>query len=264
MDRPLLIFDGQTAQLIPAIRRPGNVHDSRNVVPVLRRLVRLWRARWPGVVIEARADSGFATPRLYTFCERAGLTYTIGLVPNACLERIAAPRLAQAVQQQAETGAEKVRLAGDGSYQAGSWDRARRVVFKAEALVKGPHTRFVVTNRPDAPLALDDFSVDRGEPENWVKDFKRACFADRLSCCRFLANQVRLFLHAAAYTLLDALRRRLVAAGAERLQLDTRRLRLLKIGGWVKPRARDFRLRLATSHPGEPLWRLLAASATAS
>src|SRR5262249_3740892 len=149
--------------------------------------------------------------------------------------------------------------AGECADQAGSWDRPRRVVCKAAALAKGPHTRFVGTNRPDPPLARYDCSVDRGEPENWVKAFTRAGFADRLRCCPFLAHQCRCGLHAAAYPLLAVLRRRLRARGGERLQLDTLRLRLLQIGGGVKPRARDFRLRLASSHPGEALWALLAA-----
>jgi hypothetical protein len=77
------------------------------------------------------------------------------------------------------------------------------VVYKAEALAAGPNTRFVVTTRPDPPLALYDFSVDRGEPELWIKALKRACFADRLSDHRFVANQFRLVPHAAAYWLLD-------------------------------------------------------------
>jgi hypothetical protein len=37
---------------------------------------------------------------------------------------------------------------------------------------------------------LYDFYVRRGESENWIKDFKLALKADRLSCCRFLANHV--------------------------------------------------------------------------
>jgi hypothetical protein len=76
--------------------------------------------------------------------------------------------------------------------------------------------------------------VKRGEAEGWIKDFKRALKADRLSCHRFFANQFRLLLHAAAYLLLDALRRRLVARGVRRMQLDTLRLLLIKVGGRVK------------------------------
>jgi hypothetical protein len=44
------------------------------------------------------------------------------------------------------------------------------------------------------------------------------------------------------------------------MQLDTLRLRLLKIGGWVREQGlQTLQLHLASSHPGEPLWRLLAA-----
>ncbi len=258
MYHPLLVFDGDTDQLVTAVLRPGNAHGARGAVAVLRRLVPALRARWPGVRLELRADSGFAVPALYAFCEAAGVDYTIGLVPNPKLEALAAPLLAAAQAQQAATGA-KVRLAGEAAYRAGPWPHPRRVVYKAEALAAGPNTRFVVTTRPDPPLAMYDFYVDRGEPELWIKDLKRACFADRLSDHRFVANQFRLFLHAAAYWLLDTLRRWLVAAGAERLQLDTLRLRLLKIGGRVREWLTRVRLHLAASHPGEPLWALLAA-----
>ena len=258
MYHPLLVFDGDTNQLVTAVLRPGNAHGARGAVAVLRRLVRAVRARWPGVAVEVRADSGFAVPEVYAYCEAAGLTYTIGLVPNPRLEAVAAPLLAAAQAQQAATGA-KVRLAGETRYQAGSWPHPRRVVYKAEALAAGPNTRFVVTTRADPPLALYDFYVDRGEPENWIKDLKRACFADRLSDHRFVANQFRLVLHAAAYWLLDTLRRWLLAAGAERLQLDTLRLRVLKIGGRVRELLTRVRLHLASSHPGQPLWALLAA-----
>jgi hypothetical protein len=68
-----------------------------------------------------------------------------------------------------------------------------------------------------------------------------------------------LLLHAAAYWLLDTLRRLLIQAGVARLQLDTLRLRLIKIGGWVREQAQTLSLHLASSHPGEPLWHLLAA-----
>ena len=259
MYHPLLVFDGETGQLITAVLRPGNVHGSRFLVLVLRRLVRRLRAAWPGVAIELRADSGCAVPRLYAWCEAAGVTYTLGLIPNARLEALAAPLLEDAQAQSAAAGGTKVRLVGEAPYQAANWPTARRVVFKAEVLAKGPNTRFVVTTRPDPPLALYDFYVDRGQPENYIKDFKNALAADRLSDHRFFANQFRLFLHAAAYWLLDTLRCWLAGTDAARLQLDTLRRRLLKIGGRIWERLGWVRLALADSHPGEPLWRHLAA-----
>ncbi len=259
MYHPLLVFDGETDQLVVALLRPGNAHASRGVLSVLRVLIRAIRARWPGVAVEVRADGGCAVPALYDFCESADLGYTSGLIPHPRLQKIAAPLLAQATEQRAATG-EKIRLVDETTYQAGSWARARRVVYKAEALDQGPHTRFVVTTRTDPPAAVYDWYVDRGEAELWIKDLKRACLADRLSDHRFWANQFRLILHAAAYWLLDTLRRRLCRQGYPPLHLDTLRLRLLKVGGRVRELTTRVRLHLASSHPGQPLWDLLAAA----
>ncbi len=255
---PLLLFDGETDQLITAVLRRGNAHGSTGVVAVLKRVVRTLRARWPEVSIEIRMDSGGAVPAIYEFCERERLAYTIGLIPNPRLQALAAPLVAAARRQRAESGAEKIRLIDEASYQAESWSHARRVGIKAEALSKGPNTRFVVTTRTDAPDALYDWYVDRGAGENWIKDLKRACFADRLSDHRFWANQFRLLLHAAAYWLLDTLRRWLIRLAVPPLQLDTLRLSVLKIGGRVWQLSDRVRLRLAASHPGQHLWTRLA------
>jgi hypothetical protein len=265
MYHPLLIFDGHTNQLVTAVLRQGTAHASRGVVTILKRLVAAIRARWPQISVELRADSGFAVPALYEYCEREGIAYTIGLAPNTRLQALAAPLVAQAQRQRQQTG-EKVRLAGEGHYAADSWSHTRRVVYKAEELAKGSNLRFVVTSRTDLdPLALYNWYVRRGEPELWIKDLKDACFADRLSCHRFWANQFRLLLHTAAYWLLDTLRRALVHLGTPRMQLDTLRLRLVKIGGWLRqirhgrPLRRSFQLHLASSHPGEPFWQILSA-----
>jgi DDE family transposase len=107
--------------------------------------------------------------------------------------------------------------------------------------------------------------VRRAEAEGWIKDFKLALKADRLSCHRFFANQFRLLLHAAAYWLLDELRRRLVGAGIGRMQLDTLRLYLIKIGGRVRQLLTKVKLHLASGHPGQHLWNtLMSPSVTVS
>lgn len=258
MYHPLLVFDGTTGQLITAVLRPGTVHASHGVVAILQRIVAAMRQRWPEVTIELRADSGFAIPALYAWCEAEQIGYTIGLGTNARLARAAAALAAEAERQSAGRDGAKVRLLGETSYQADSWPHPRRVVMKAEVLDKGTNTRFVVTTRDDTPTTVYDWYVTRGETENWIKDLKAGCFADRLSCHRFWANQFRLLLHAAAYWLLDTVRRWLVAARVARMTLATVRLRLLKIGGWVCEWRDRVRLRLASSHPGEGWWRTLA------
>lgn len=258
MYHPLLVFDGDTGHLIAARLRPGNSHASRGAVALLRRVVGWLRVAWPDVVIEVRADAGFAVPVVYNYCEAEGIGYTIGLVSNPRLEALAAPLLAMAEAQHASSG-EKARLLAEDIYQAGSWERPRRLVYKAEAMAEGTNTRFVVTTKPEDPTTLYDWYIQRGASENWIKDYKRALKADRLSCHRFWANQFRLLLHAAAYWLLDTLRRRLVAVGIPPLQLDTLRLHLIKIGGRVRQLLTRVRLHLASSHPGQSLWLALAA-----
>jgi hypothetical protein len=256
MYHPLLIFDGDTGHLITAILRPGTAHASRLIVRVLRYLLRFLRARWPTVSLELRADSGFAIPGLYTFCEREQIEYTIGLVTNSRLEPLAQDLLAEALARH-QAGGEKARLVGEAPYRAGSWDKERRVVYKAEALAKGPNTRFVVTSKAAPPLDVYDHYVDRGEPEQWIDQFKATCFADRLSCCDFWPNQFRLLLATATYWLLDTLRAWLRRAHITPLRLETLRLALLKIGGRVSELTARVRLRLASSHPGQSLWPLL-------
>ena len=78
---------------------------------------------------------------------------------------------------------------------------------------------------------------------------------------RFWANAFRLLMHAAAYWLLDTLRRWLISTigQAAQIQMDTLRLRLIKIGARLRQLPTRFQLHLATRHPGELLWRALAA-----
>ena len=258
MYHPLLVFDGDTGQLITAVLRPGTCHASRGALAVLKRLIRRLRARWPDVSIEVRGDSGFAVPALYDYLDAQHVSYTIALGRNPRLEALATALTEQATRERAETG-EKVRLFADGRYQADSWEAERRVVYKAEALEKGLNLRFVVTTRDDAPEDLYTWYTRRGDrPELCIKDLKDDCFADRLSCHRFWANQFRLLLHAAAYWLLDTIRRWLAHFHVPHLQLGTLRLRLIKIGGWIKQRLDAVSLHLASSHPGEHLWHILA------
>jgi hypothetical protein len=259
MYHPLLVFDGDTGALSTAVLRPGTCHTSRGALAVLKRLVRLLRARWPDVAIEVRGDSGFAVPAMYEYLEAQHIRHTIALGRNPRLEAMAASLVEQATRQRAETG-EKVRLFAEGHYQADSWAHERRVVYKVEALDKGLNLRFVVTTRADVPEELYTWYTRRGDrPELCIKDLKDDCFADRLSCHRFWANQFRLLLYSAAYWLLDTIRRWLSRLQVPHLQLGTLRLRLIKIGGWVRHHLDRIVLHLASSHPGEPLWRLLAS-----
>jgi Transposase DDE domain group 1 len=260
MYHPLLVFDGQSGHLLTALLRAGNTHGSNSAVALLKRIVGRLRNRWPEVEIELRADAGFAVPALYDYCEAEGITYTVGLITNVRLEELAEDLLEEAKRRYADQPEprEKVKLFCQGTYRAASWEHERRVVYKAEVMEKGTNTRFLVTTRPEGPKDLYEFYAKRGESENWIKDFKLHLKADRLSCSRFVANQFRLLLHACAYWLMDALRRKLVATGARRMQLDTLRLLLIKVGGRVRELLRKVRMHLAGGHPGQSSWHALS------
>jgi Transposase DDE domain group 1 len=256
---PLVVFDGQSGHLICALLRAGNTHSSNSSVALLRRIVGSLRQRWPEVAIELRADAGFAVPALYDYCEGEGITYTVGLPTNPRLQQMAQELLDEA-QEHYETEGEKVKLFSEGLYQAGSWEHERRVIYKAEAMEQGTNPRFVVSTRSADPKELYEFYARRGQSENWIKDFKLHMKADRLSCHRFISNHFRLLLHAAAYWLMDALRRKLVSSGARRTQLDTLRLRVIKIGGRVRELLTKVRLHLASGHPGRSSWQALCGA----
>jgi hypothetical protein len=258
MYHPLLVFDGESGHLLTALLRAGNTHASNSSVAILKRMVGRLKDRWPGVAIEIRADAGFAIPALYDYCEEEGITYTIALITNERLKQMAGDLLEEAIEEHEQTD-KKARLFGEARYGAESWECERRVIYKAEAMQQGTNRRFLVSTRAEAPKELYEFYARRGEAENWIKDFKLHMRADRLSCQRFVANQFRLLLHACAYWLMDALRRKLIDSGARRrMQLDTLRLHLIKIGGRVRELITKIRLHLAWGHPGQHSWHTLS------
>ena len=84
---------------------------------------------------------------------------------------------------------------------AASWSRVERIVARVEAGADGPDTRFIVTNLDtrNARVLYEDVYCRRGQAENHIKSWKTHLAADRTSCTKATANQLRLFLHAGAY-----------------------------------------------------------------
>ena len=197
-----------------------------------------------------RADSGFCRWRMLRWCEDHGVGYVVGLAKNNRLLELAQPLMEQARQQHGQTR-DKQRLFSAVRYAAGSWDRERRVVAKAEHTDKGSNPRFVATNLETGAQALyDGVYCARGEMENRIKEQQLGLFADRTSCHDWWANQFRLLLSSCAYVLMETLRR-LGLAGTDlaRAQVGTIRLKLLKIGAVVLRNTRRVRLLLASSYP---------------
>lgn len=263
MFHPLLCYDGDTGDLLCATLRPGNVHAANGVVKTIKRIVMKIRKRWPWVEIVIRADAGFCVPRLYKFCEREGIGYVIGLITNATLKKLHKPLLEKAVASY-ETERAKVRIFDETGYRAGKWNRFRRVIMKAEVMDQGTNRRFVVTNLKGAPQDVYDFYVQRGDVENRIKDLKNALKADRLSCHRFDANRFRLMLHCAAYVLTHNLRGLLGNTELANAQIDTIRLKLLKVGARIRQTVRRVWIHAASGYPYQHIWRTLIENMAAA
>jgi Transposase DDE domain group 1 len=107
---------------------------------------------------------------------------------------------------------------------------------------------FIVTN-----LALDNRAVvrfynKRGTAEQWIKESKQAVALTRLSCHRFRANEVRLWLSLIAYNLGNLWRRLALPKRVATWSLTSLQQRLVKTGGRLIKHARYYWLLLAESH----------------
>ena len=118
------------------------------------------------------------------------------------------------------------------SYQAGTWDKPRRVVAKVEWHPGElyPRVGFIVTNLGRPAERVVAFYNQRGTAEQWIKEGKNAIRWTRLSCRRFDHNAVRLQLHAPAYNLGNFMRTLALPDAVEQWSLTSLRKKLIKIG----------------------------------
>lgn len=266
---PLYVFCGH--HLLVSYLRPANIDAATHAWAILALLVKRFRQQWPGVKIIFRGDSGFCRWKMLRWCERHDVQYIVGIAKNKRLEPLAKDAMNQAAElfNQADDARPR-RVFTDFFYAAGSWDRPRRVIAKAEYL-GAPESgkpkenyRFVVTNLfEDGTWLYEKFYCTRGDAENRIKEQQLGLFADRTSCHEFVPNQFRVMLSAAAYVLLQHIRHAALA-GTElaEAQVSTIRLKLLKIGGLVKRSARRIVLHLASGCPEQQMFRLIAGRLT--
>ncbi len=257
---PMLIFaqhvEGGPQYLLAAVLRPGKSPTGRSSASMLKRVIERIREAFPKCKIEVRADGGFAAPEVYEGCRALKVDFTIALPKNTRLSELAEPLLDEAKALFARTG-ETVRLYGEVQYQAHSWSAPQRVVVKAEVTSQGPNPRYVTTSRSDQPKHLYHFYCQRGDSENRIKELKEDLHADRLSCHRFLANQFRLLLHAAAYILLQVVQQSLAKTELARAQVKTIQLKLLKVGARIIQSVRRIAVSLPSAYPHMHCWSLL-------
>ena len=241
---PLLLFNRE-GDCLAAKLRPGNVHSAEGWEELL--LPEIVRQQQQGKAVVFRADAAFAKPEIYEALEARDVKYAIRLPANDNLQRNITELL---TRQVGRPSYKPVVWFKSFLYQAASWQTARRVVAKVEFHCGElfPRVGFIVTNLTAASRAVVRFYNKRGTAEQWIKEGKQAVKMTRLSCHRFRANEVRLWLSLIAYNLGNLWRRLALPGRIGNWSLTSLQQRLVKTGGRLVKHARYYWLLLAESH----------------
>ena len=266
---PLYIMAGDV--LLWAELRTAEHEAADGVVRALEKIVAAIRKRCRKARIIVRADSGFCRDEILAWCEgQPEVYYCVGLAKNPVLIERLAPALAQARARHCLVGS-ATRAFAEFQYQtvSGTWTRARRVIGKAEVSAEGDNPRFVVTSLPAegfkeeeedrfTPAKLYEvLYCARGECENVLKQQVLDLQADRMSTHHLASNQLRLWLSAFGYLLMERVRS-IGCRGTdlERATVGSIRLKLLKVAAQVKVSVRRIYVQLCSAYPLQNLFRL--------
>jgi len=250
--------------LFTVVLRPGNAHASRGAIGILMRLFVRLRDAFPKTRFRVRLDGGFATPAILDYLELEGVEYLVGMAGNSRLEKRSRRLMGKVRMKSRKTGKTET-LFGETHYAARKWSHRRRVIIKAE-VVRFPgrdprdNDRFVVTNLPHKPENVYKIYRGRGDAENRIKELHHGLEIDRTSCTSFFANQLRVFMTAAADVLMQEMRRRSAGTALATSQVSTLRERLLKVAVWVKKSVRRIVLHFPVNYPWLDCWKQIAGT----
>jgi len=248
---PIHIYEGRSGKLITTVLRPGKRPTGKQIVSILKRVVKKIRKAWPEVGILLRADAYYSCPAVFDFCEETDMKYVLGFKSLSPLVR-QVESFVQEASQRFKLERHPVKMFTETLYKAKSWPKVRRVIAKVEYNALGSNTRFIITNLEhwNRRFIYQTVYSGRGAAELMIKEHKNHLFSDRTSCTSFSANQFRLFLHSAAYVLFHTFRT-LHLRGTEwaSAQFNTIRLKIIKIGARIIQLSRKIRIHLPTSFP---------------
>lgn len=249
---PLLCFDGLTGDLLKAELRDGTQYCSKDADRFMLPLIQEYRAKYPSLPLYLRGDSGFTSPYLYEVCEENACKYAIRLKQNHALIQNVTEDDKELFRMTQNNQIDYAVVFGEFEYQAGSWSRPRRVVFKIEK----PYGQmvhlytFVVTTMEDlTPEQVIMLYCNRGKMENFIKEGKSGFDFSSVSSHSKVVNANRLQVHVLAYNLFNYFRRLALAASMKKQQVDTIRLKLLKVAARAVRSARYTIFKLCSSCP---------------
>ena len=148
-------------------------------------------------------------------------------------------------------------LYGEFEYQAGSWDKKRRVIVK----IKKPKGQlnyeytFIVTNIKDwGPEKTVKFYCKRGNMENFIKEGKNGFAFGKMSSTEYWANANKLQQMVLAYNLNNWLRRLCFPKKSKSYRIETIRTKVIKIAARIVQRGGYAIYKLASSYPNKKLF----------
>ncbi len=206
-------------------------------------MVKRFSQSWLEVEIVFRGDGGFCRHQMLDWCDENNVQYIVGIAQNTRLNKLLEPTMKQSNEAFTITK-EKQRFFSEFKYQADSWSRQRKIVGKAEVTSLGENPRYIVTRH-----------CMRGDMENRIKEQQLELFADRTSCHKWWANQLRLILSSLAYTLVEYIRDKFLQ-GTElaKAQVGTIRLKLFKIRAVIIRNSRHIKFLLSSSYHYQHIW----------
>jgi hypothetical protein len=204
-----------------------------------------------GKKLYLQADAAFASPDVYAYLEDNNILYAMRIKANNRLYDHIEHLMTRPVGR---PSAKPKVFYHDFSYRAKSWRRQGRVIAKVE-WHQGelfPRVGFIITNLSARAEKVVGFYNQRGNCEQWIKEGKYALAWTRLSCSRFISNQVRLALFVLAYNLGNFLRRFALPGEISQWSLRSVQLKLIKIGARIISNARRTIFQMAeVAVPGE-------------
>ena len=248
---PLLCYDGLTGDLLKAMLRPGNVYTSTDCCEFLKPLLMEYLEDYPDVDLYLRGDSGFADPDLFELLETNGTSYAIRLKVNATLTKLAESLVKELDEITADNKVDYAVVYGEFRYAASSWGQTRRIVVKVEkpaGQLVYMHT-FIVTNMDMKPSEMMCFYCNRGRMENFIKESKNGFDMDTMSSHNMTVNSNRMQISVLVYNIFNWFRRLVLPKSMRKLQIDTVRLKLLKIAAKMVRSARYLTFKLCSSCP---------------
>ena len=248
---PLVCYDGMTGDLLKIELRNGTVYSSTGVVDFLQPLLDEFLTDYRNIPLLLRGDSGFATPTLYSQCETNGTSYVIRLKENQILRNLASSIEDELIEKTRLDQVSYAAAYGEFEYQANSWEYPRRVVCKVEKPTdQFIHMfTFIVTNMDASCEELICFYCTRGRMENFIKESKNRFDFASVSSSSKVVNANRLQVHALAYNIFNWFKRLALSAKMRKQQINTIRLKLLKLAAKVVHSARYITFKLCSSCP---------------